>query len=93
MLMTNKTIRPDWLPAVSHKDQSARVQCVGEMHENFYALLSKMKTVCKDNHPVIINTSLNGKKQSMLNDYRDMMNLFLRTKVKFAVTENYILLK
>ena len=93
MLCTNSVKRPELLPAVTHKDGSARVQCVLPFHENFYALLNTIDEDSRDIHPVILNTSLNGKKQPMINDCIDMFEMLKRDQCDFALTDNYFISK
>ena len=93
MLCTNSVKRPEVLPAVTHKDGSARVQCVLPFHENFYALLNTLDADSRDIHPVILNTSLNGKQQPMINDCTDMFDILKRDQCDFALTDNYFISK
>jgi len=93
MLTTNQVKLPALLPSITHADGSARVQCVYPLHENFFAILNNLSHSRPDAHPVIINTSLNGKNQPMLNDCRLMMELFKHADVDFAVTDNYLITK
>ena len=93
MLMTNKVLNIDLLPAITHTDGSARVQCVLPIHNNFYSLLKTLATYRADIHPVIINTSLNGKNQPMLNDCYDLVKLVAQSQLDFAITDNYLIFK
>ena len=93
MLCTNRVKEPSLLPAVTHYDGSARVQCVLPFHQNFYALLSSFSASAHGVHPVIMNTSLNGKQQPMINDCIDMFELLKRKECDFAITDRYLISK
>ena len=92
MLMTNK-VSSKSIPAVKHYDDSARVQCVYPEQENFHNLLKAIKQNNQECPPVIVNTSLNGPGQPIIDDLLTVLELFNRTKASFIVSENFIVLK
>lgn len=62
--------RPDLYPAISHVDNTSRVQTVSEAdNKGFYDLINEFyrKTGC----PMLLNTSLNIKGQPIVNDEND----------------------
>jgi len=64
------TVRdPDSFPAISHVDQSARVQTVGPEHEALEQILSRFEeqTGCS----MLLNTSLNVKGEPLVNTWED----------------------
>jgi carbamoyltransferase len=92
MLMTQSVIS-DELPAITHYDQSARVQVVGPDQTTFFKLLNTIKRTAPSVAPVIVNTSLNGPRQPILDDVSQVLDLLLKTEATFLVTDNYLATK
>ena len=65
MLMTNHVIDDVKIPAVTHIDNSARVQVVANPKNSFWPILGALKE--KGLHPVIANTSLNVADEPLIN--------------------------
>lgn len=81
----NKTARvrdPGLLPAVTHTDQTARVQLVYESN-SFYPLLMALQR--RQRPPVILNTSLNLKGMPIANSRGDVIKALLKLDVDAAV--------
>lgn len=81
---------PEKLPAISHKDGSARVQLVTPSSA-FYDLLMELYQI--DQMPIILNTSLNLKGIPIANNTHDVLDIFLKLDVDAAVIGNVILSK
>ncbi len=80
------------IPAVTHVDNSARVQTVHEeTNPRFAALLRAFhaRTGC----PVLINTSFNVRGEPIVCTPKDAFTCFLRTEMDVLVLENYVLHK
>jgi len=80
------------IPAVTHKDGSARLQTVTrESHAEFYDLLAEFdrRTDC----PVLINTSFNVRGEPIVMSPSDAYLCFMRTDMDVLVLGNQILLK
>ena len=80
------------IPAVTHKDGSARLQTVTrESHSEFYDLLAEFdrRTGC----PVLINTSFNVRGEPIVMSPSDAYLCFMRTDMDLLVLGNQILLK
>jgi carbamoyltransferase len=80
------------IPAVTHVDDSARVQTVDpERHPRFHALISAFyrRTGC----PVLINTSFNVRGEPIVCDAADAYRCFLATDMDVLVIENFLLHK
>lgn len=80
------------IPAVTHVDNSARVQTVHpETNPKFYDLLDKFEqlTGC----PVLINTSFNVRGEPIVCTPEDAYRCFMRTEMDYLVLENVILNK
>ena len=90
--MTN-TVTTSELPAITHFDDSARVQVVGPEQSNFYKLLQTLKRNHKDCTPVLVNTSLNGPKEPIIDSIQRVVDLLLTTSASFVVTRDHLILK
>jgi carbamoyltransferase len=80
------------IPAVTHKDGSARLQTVTrEAHPEFYDLIAEFdeRTGC----PVLINTSFNVRGEPIVMSPDDAYLCFMRTDMDVLVLGNQILLK
>ena len=80
------------LPAVTHVDNTARIQTVSKKkNERFYKLISSFKR--KTNCPVIVNTSFNVRGEPIVRTPKDAYLCFMRTEMDILVLENQILFK
>jgi carbamoyltransferase len=78
------------IPAVTHVDQSARVQTVTR-HSNpaYYRLLTafKARTGC----PVLVNTSFNVRGEPIVNTPQDAYTCFMRTNIDLLAMGSFLL--
>ena len=80
------------IPAVTHVDNSARVQSVNKMeNEKFYNLINAFYKLT--NVPIIINTSFNVRGEPIVNTINDAINCFKGTNLDGLVCNNYVILK
>ncbi|MFO0564507.1 MAG: carbamoyltransferase [Polyangiaceae bacterium] len=80
------------IPAVTHVDQSARIQTVdADRHGRYYRLLRafERRTGC----PVLINTSFNVRGEPIVGTPSDAWRCFLATHMDALVLENFVLLR
>ncbi len=80
------------LPAITHVDNSARVQTIHKAtNPRYYALAEQFKqlTGC----PVLVNTSFNVRGEPIVCTPEDAYRCFMRTNMDCLVIENYLLLK
>jgi carbamoyltransferase len=80
------------VPAITHVDNSARVQTVDrDRHPRFAGILEafKAKTGC----PVIINTSFNVRGEPIVNTPEDAYHCFMGTNMDVLVIDNFVLEK
>ena len=80
------------IPAVTHVDNTARVQTVTqETNEKYFKLLErfKFKTGC----PVLINTSFNVRGEPIVNTPKDAFKCFMGTQLDTLVIGNCYLKK
>lgn len=88
-------VRPeyrDWLPAITHVDGTARIQTVDEANTPLlYALLKafEARTGC----PVLLNTSLNGPGQPLVETPQDAFECFTTTAMHALVMSPYLIRK
>ena len=85
-------IRRSEIPAVTHVDNSARVQTVHkETNEKYYKLISRFKE--KTGCPVVVNTSFNVRGEPIVNTPVNAFNCFMGTELDRLVIGNCYLKK
>ena len=80
------------IPAVTHVDNTARVQTVSlDQNPNYYKLLLAFEklTGC----PLLVNTSFNVRGEPIVCSPDDAYRCFMRTEMDILVLQNYILYK
>ncbi len=80
------------IPAVTHVDNSARIQTVDpHRHGRFYRLMRRFYelTGC----PVIVNTSFNIRGEPIVCNFDEAYRCFMGSHIDCLVLENYLLLK
>jgi carbamoyltransferase len=90
MLETCEVVSPLDLPAITHVDNSARVQTVEEgTSEKFFALLMAFErlTGC----PILLNTSFNIKGEPIVCTPEDALRCFITTDIDCLVLEDLII--
>lgn len=86
-----KDIRSE-VPAITHVDNSARVQTVDEKrHGRYYKLLKSFEQ--KTGSPVVINTSFNVRGEPIVCTPEDAYNCFMGTNMDVLVIEDCVLIK
>ena len=80
------------LPAITHVDNTARVQTIEESSEYFvHGLLKRFEDITS--YPVLLNTSFNVAGDPIVESPRDAIITFLKTKIDILVLENYLVRK
>ena len=80
------------IPAVTHIDNSARIQTVAKnFNPIFYKLLLKFKE--KTGYPILINTSFNVRGEPIVNSPKNAFNCFMGTELDTLVIGNCFLVK
>ncbi len=80
------------IPAVIHVDKTCRVQTVSEKTNLvFYNVLKNFKKLT--NCSVLLNTSFNVKGQPIVNNYKDAIKTFRKTKIDILFIDKFILKK
>jgi carbamoyltransferase len=80
------------IPAVTHVDQSARIQTVNEReHKRYYHLIKRFdeKTGC----PLIINTSFNVRGEPIVCKPDEAYTCFMRTNMDVLVLDKFVMYK
>lgn len=78
------------LPAITHVDNSARVQSVNEsQNERLYRLISAFnkKTGC----PILLNTSFNVRGEPIVESPENAIDCFISTEINYLVLGNYVI--
>ena len=80
------------LPAITHVDNSARIQTVCfATNPKFHSLLKAFKE--RTGTPVLINTSFNVRGEPVVCSLQDAYRCFMGTDIDILVLENFVLLK
>lgn len=78
------------IPAVTHVDNSARLQTISyETNEKLYRLISSFMRIT--NVPILLNTSFNIKGEPIVETPQDAMKAFLGSEMDVLVIDNYII--
>ncbi len=78
------------LPAITHVDNSARIQTVSrEQNPRFHGLIKAFDD--QTGVPVLINTSFNVRGEPIVCDYLDAWKCFLHTGIDILVLNDYII--
>jgi carbamoyltransferase len=83
MQFVARCLRPDEIPAVVHVDGTSRVQTVSRStHAGLYELLLRWEET--SGCAVLLNTSLNGRGEPLVNTWEEGQELSARTKLPMA---------
>tara|TARA_B100000579_G_scaffold430525_1_gene444076 strand:- start:83 stop:1915 length:1833 start_codon:yes stop_codon:yes gene_type:complete len=78
------------VPAITHVDNSARVQIVNEnLNKRFYNLIKEFKNITKV--PILINTSFNIRGEPIVSSVKDAFRCFMGTNLDILVCGNYVM--
>tara|TARA_B100002052_G_C15868011_1_gene593260 strand:+ start:247 stop:2079 length:1833 start_codon:yes stop_codon:yes gene_type:complete len=78
------------VPAITHVDNSARVQIVNEnLNKRFYNLIKEFKNITKV--PILINTSFNIRGEPIVSSVKDAFRCFMGTNLDILVCGNYVI--
>lgn len=80
------------IPAVTHVDNSARIQTVDQTRNpQLWSLLHTFKE--QTGVPLLVNTSFNVRGEPPVESPEDAWNCFMSTEIDILVLENYVILK
>ncbi len=91
MLLVGDVIGPQPIPAVTHVDNSARVQTVSSEQTRFYPLIEAFYALT--GVPLVINTSFNVRGEPPVCSPSDAIRCFLATDMDYVVIDNVLLAK
>lgn len=78
------------LPAITHVDNSARVQTVErEVNPRFHALLSAFEALT--DCPILLNTSFNVRGEPVVCSPLDAIICFVRARIDFLILEDFVI--
>lgn len=86
-----KVLEPDLLPAITHADQTARVQTVNEDDSPFSSLIAALGE--NTGVPIVLNTSFNVMGQPIVCTPRDAVAAFFSTGLNVLALGNWVLRK
>ena len=76
-------------PAITHIDNSCRVQSVTKEFQDYYSLLLELKKIT--GYGIVLNTSMNTRGQPIINTPKQAIELLNNTALDFLVIHNYII--
>ena len=80
------------IPAITHVDNSARIQTVsGKHNKRFYDIIKAFEQ--RTGYGILINTSFNVRGEPIVGTPEDAYRCFMRTEMDVLVLEDFILLK
>ena len=86
MLFTAQ-VKSEIIPAVTHIDNSSRVQTVTSSSGNFYNLLKHFYRIA--GVPLVLNTSFNGRNQPIVESPEEALEVFLNSDIDILYLNNY----
>jgi carbamoyltransferase len=80
------------IPAVTHVDNSARIQSVHkETNEDFFRLITEFEKIT--GVPLVVNTSFNVRGEPIVESPKDAFICFMRSNIDYLCIGNYLLAK
>lgn len=79
------------IEAITHEDNSCRIQTVSKEHARLHSLISAVKE--KTGIPCLLNTSFNIKGQPIVENAEQAIEMFLLTSLDVLYIENYVIEK
>lgn len=92
MLYTHKVLKPEQIPAVTHADNTARVQTVSrQQNAYYYDILAAFYR--RTGVPVLMNTSFNLKGEPMVSTPSDALKTFRNSGIDCLAIEDFLIEK
>jgi carbamoyltransferase len=77
MLYTQKVLKPDLVPGITHVDGTARIQTVSkDMDKDYYQVIKEFYNIT--GIPMIINTSFNSDGEPIVESEQDALDSFYK---------------
>jgi len=86
-MLFNADVISKKLPAITHKDGTARIQTVDETCGDVFRVLEEFFKLTKV--PVLLNTSFNGPGEPIVETPSDAIEFFLKSKLDFLYIDGY----
>ena len=90
--LKKQNVKRSLIPAVTHVDNSARVQTLSKVDNKLMHKLI-IEFYKKTNCPILVNTSFNLRGEPIVNKISDAFFCFMETNMDVLVINNYILYK
>lgn len=85
-------VKRSTIPAVTHVDNSARIQSVyKETNRDFFMLITEFEKIT--GFPLVVNTSFNVRGEPIVESPRDAFICFMRSNIDFLCIGNFLLAK
>lgn len=92
MLLVAKVKKPDKIPAVTHVDDSARIQSVSRaINPLYYDLIKEFFKLT--GIPVLVNTSMNVRGEPIVNTLSQAYSMILKTDMDYLAMGSYLVSK
>ncbi|MDC2963853.1 hypothetical protein OA067_02980 [Gammaproteobacteria bacterium] len=86
-MLFNYKVLSNEIPAVTHIDNTARVQTVNKSNGNFFNLVSEFKELT--GIPIVLNTSFNGPGEPIVESPSDALSFFLESDLDLLYLEHF----
>ena len=78
-MLFNAIVKSERIPAVTHVDQSSRIQTVSSRNQSFHSLLQNFHEL--SGVPVVLNTSFNGPGEPIVESPHDALKFFIESEL------------
>ena len=87
MLFTGQVINSEKIPAITHVDNSSRIQTVNKSSGQYYQMIKEFYKLSKV--PLVMNTSFNGPGEPIIETPEQALNFLLNTELDVLYIDGY----
>jgi len=87
MLFTGQVINSEKIPAITHVDNSSRIQTVNKSSGQYYKMIKEFYKLSKI--PLVMNTSFNGPGEPIIETPEQALNFLLNTELDVLYIDGY----
>ena len=87
MLFTGQVINSEKIPAITHVDNSSRIQTVNKSSGQYYQMIKEFYKLSKV--PLVMNTSFNGPGEPIIETPEQALNFLLNTELDVLYLDGY----
>ena len=87
MLFTGQVINSEKIPAITHVDNSSRIQTVNKSSGQYYQMIKEFYKLSKV--PLVMNTSFNGPSEPIIETPEQALNFLLNTELDVLYIDGY----